>query len=309
MSNILCRSKSFERKSRSKASTYPIHVNVQRPDQPIPSDWSRFMSSSGNKTDLIRFLARHWSEDQAALHLKPGRTIFVTVGKECWRFKVTQEGQYVYSSVPELKSTQEESDTRMFLHAHHAFSSGYSTVVIRFMDTDVFWLALGLLFSLPGQVLLMTGSKAKARVIDINKVAASLGQRVCMALIGLHAFTGCDAISAFSGNCKRKGLQLVRGSEELADAMAALGFSFTASETALLSGKLFACAMYGEKDGSRDINQVRYRLFCDPQKAREPRQLRLAENSIRVDPEQIGSPEPQLSCSSVETLIDLFMSE
>ena len=130
-----------------------------------------------------------------------------------------------------------------------------------------------------------------------------------MALIGLHAFTGCDAISAFSGNCKRKGLQLVRGSEELADAMAALGFSFTASETALLSGKLFACAMYGEKDGSRDINQVRYRLFCDPQKAREPRQLRLAENSIRVDPEQIGSPKPQLSCSSVETLIDLFMSE
>ena len=168
--------KSFERKSRSKASTDPIRVNVQRPNQPIPSDWSRFMSNSGNKTDLIRFLARHWSEDQAALQLKPGHTIFVTVGKECWRFKVTQEGQYSYSSVPELKSTQEEGDTRMFLHAHHAFSSGYSTVVIRSMDTDVFVLALGLLFSLPGQVLLMTGSKAKARVIDINKVAASLGQ-------------------------------------------------------------------------------------------------------------------------------------
>ena len=63
---------------------------------------------------------------------------------------------------------------------------------------------------------------------------------------------------SFSGKGKRKGLQLVRGSEELADAMAALNSSFTASETALLSGKLFACAMYGEKDGSRDINQVRY---------------------------------------------------
>ena len=35
----------------------------------------------------------------------------------------------------------------------------------------------------------------------------------------------------------------------------------------------------------------------------------MAENSIRVDPEQFGSPEPHLSCSSVETLIDLFMSE
>ena len=35
----------------------------------------------------------------------------------------------------------------------------------------------------------------------------------------------------------------------------------------------------------------------------------MAENSIRVDPEQFGSPEPHLSCSSDETLIDLFMSE
>ena len=90
----------------------------------------------------------------------------------------------------------------------------------------------------------------------------------------------CDAISAFSGKGKWKGLQLVRGSEELADPMAALGFSFTAFETALLSGKLFACAMYGEKDGSRDINQVRYRLFCDPQKAREPSQLPLSEDAL-----------------------------
>ena len=85
---------------------------------------------------------------------------------------------------------------------------------------------------------------------------------------------------AFSGKGKRKGLQLVRGSEELADAMAALNSSFTASETALLSGKLFACAMYGEKDGSRDINQVRYSLFCDPQKAREPRQLPPSEDAL-----------------------------
>ena len=79
---------------------------------------------------------------------------------------------------------------------------------------------------------------------------------------------------------RASGLQLVRGSEGLADAMAALNSSFTASETALLSGKLFACAMYGEKDGSRDKIQVRYRLFCDPQKARDPRQLPPSEDAL-----------------------------
>ena len=35
----------------------------------------------------------------------------------------------------------------------------------------------------------------------------------------------------------------------------------------------------------------------------------MAENSIRVDPGQFGSPKPHLSCLPVETLIDLFMFE
>ena len=33
----------------------------------------------------------------------------------------------------------------------------------------------------------------------MSKIAGVLGQEASKALLGLHAFTGCDSVSAFSG--------------------------------------------------------------------------------------------------------------
>ena len=44
----------------------------------------------------------------------------------------------------ELRSTQEEVDTRLLLHTCHAGRNGYTTVVISSDDTDVFVLSLAL---------------------------------------------------------------------------------------------------------------------------------------------------------------------
>ena len=38
----------------------------------------------------------------------------------------------------ELSSTQEEANTRVFLHGPHAAAAGYRAVVITLDDTDVF---------------------------------------------------------------------------------------------------------------------------------------------------------------------------
>ncbi len=53
------------------------------------------------------------------------------------------------------------------------------------------------------------GTKARRRVVDISKVAATVGMRVCRALIGMRAFTGCDTVSAFVGRGKTKTLKLL----------------------------------------------------------------------------------------------------
>jgi len=44
---------------------------------------------------------------------------------------------------------------------------------------------------------------------DISKIAGVLGQEVFKALLGLHAFTGCDIVSAFVGIGKPRPLKLL----------------------------------------------------------------------------------------------------
>ena len=107
-------------------------------------------------------------------------------------------------AVPELECHQEEADTRLFLHAQHAASSRSAVVIIRSPDTDVAVKGCSLAAQIPAQVLLHTGTKERRRYISLSSVAARLGNGVCQALPDLHAFTGCDSTSAFSGRGKRR---------------------------------------------------------------------------------------------------------
>ena len=48
-----------------------------------------------------------------------------------------------------------------------------------------------------------------ARYKDIGKIASAIGLQVCKALLGLHAFTGCDSVSSFAGIGKVKPLKIL----------------------------------------------------------------------------------------------------
>ena len=81
-----------------------------------------------------------------------------------------------------LSSTEEEIDTKILLHAVDSANSGYSSVVI----ASVFILCIA--FS--------------------GHVACPLYLKVALKL-GLHAFSGCDTISAFAGRGKLLSLKLL----------------------------------------------------------------------------------------------------
>lgn len=94
----------------------------------------------------------------------------------------------------------------MVLHARHAGG----TCVIHSDDTDVLVLLLAHSRNL-GRCYMKKGRGAKSRIIDLSKVVNSLEKQLdpnvdkhCFmkALIGVHAITGCDTISAFSGKGK-----------------------------------------------------------------------------------------------------------
>ena len=56
--------------------------------------------------------------------------------------------------------------------------------------------------------------KTRTRLIDVSNVVASFGPEVCIALLGLHAFTGCNTVSAFAGKGKIRALTIWKANAE-----------------------------------------------------------------------------------------------
>ncbi|KAG1673900.1 Kinesin-like protein KIF12 [Nymphon striatum] len=163
----------------------------------------------------------------------------------------------------ELQSSQEEADTRIFLHCAHAASAGFETLKIVSDDTDVFVLCLAFCEEIPSRLFQKSGTQARIQYIDINKVANVFGTENCKALLGLHdAITGCDTVSAFAGRGKVNAIKLLKSNTGFRNALKDLG-----SEWKLKSGLLekleeFVCHIYNARASTNSISELRYRLFC-----------------------------------------------
>ena len=71
---------------------------------------------------------------------------------------------------------------------------------------------------------MLTGRNLRQRLLNLTLMAESLGN-VTNALLGLHAMTGCDTTSAFSGKGKTSALKLVTQYPEFSSALSELGIS------------------------------------------------------------------------------------
>ena len=102
-----------------------------------------------------------------------------------------------------LNCSHEEADTRMLLHTKCVDGP----VVIYSDDTDVFILLLGNVSQLL-DTYMKVSKGSKSRILNINNIENSLsnkyGSKFSSSLIGLHAFTGCDSVSSFSGKRKNE---------------------------------------------------------------------------------------------------------
>ena len=139
--------------------------------------------------------------EEGGIQEKAWREDIVTTQDECWRSQSTASEQ-----VPELQCNHEEADTRMILHAQHAGG----TRVIHSDDTDVLILLLGHSEAL-GKCYMKKGRGSKTRIVELPRVIENLAKQpkpgisehdFLTALIGIHALTGYDPVSAFSGKGK-----------------------------------------------------------------------------------------------------------
>ena len=129
--------------------------------------------------------------------------------------KIMDVISHIFSSIVlELCSNQEEADTRMFLHALHASNAAHQQILIKSSDTDVEVLACYFREYISADIFLLSGKRSRARVITVTQVCEQLGVEVCRALPGLHALTGCDTVSSFTGKGKKAALDIVKADED-----------------------------------------------------------------------------------------------
>ena len=192
-----------------------------------------------------------------------GKSVNLTCGQVCHYFDGKE-----WKTEPELESNQEEADTRMIMHSYHASICGFQDIIIHTPDTDVFIIMLSFLKDHTANLYMKTGTKGKTRIIDIQAVKKSIENlksdeletcNILEALPGLHAFTGCDTVSAFSNKGKIKALNIMLQSEIFVHLFQSLGTTGDLTEEIFSLAEQFVCAIYGYKDDI-DVNLLRYKI-------------------------------------------------
>ena len=97
--------------------------------------------------------------------------------------------------------------------------------------------------------------------VDIQKVAATVGIDVCRALIGMHAYTGCDTVSASAGKWKVKALKLLTSNKEHQNTFLELGQEWDVSADLMNKLEAFTRLLYAAKASATKVNNLRYHLF------------------------------------------------
>ncbi len=246
--------KSWERQLRGSQNsvTYSNIVNGQKIQQ-----WRKFLLSDKNKTALIEFLAKEWQSDSYRQQLQQ-KQLFISYQDIC--IKVTSAGM---EDCPALHNNHEEADTKLLMHAKHAADDGITPVIIASEDTDVciLFTAYADVISEKGQVILKNHQKNRITFADIGSIQKVLGLDVCRALPALHAFTGCDSVSAFAGRGKIGAFKHVTASHTFTSLFSQLGEDWSISEQSYKDLEKFTCILYGARDLD-DVNECRYRIFC-----------------------------------------------
>ena len=222
----------------------------------------------------MKFLVDEWKGPTYRSRLGD-KDLFVTCDHLC--FKITTERWEEFS---ELKSSQEEADTRLLLHALHAAESGSTAVVISAEDTDVLILCLGFCSKILCSLYQKCGTKNRTRFLDITKMSHALGGGISDALIGMHAFTGCDTVSAFAGRGKLTTFKQMKSNNTFQEAFSELGQSWDVSPELFQKLQMITCQRYMPSASTTEVNKLRYQLFCARRGEIESSQLPPCEDCL-----------------------------
>lgn len=134
-------------------------------------------------------------------------------------------------------------------------------IVVRSPDTDVFVLLLSYCQFIPQTLIFETGSGNNRRLIDIKKIAESIGYDIAKVMPAFHAFTGCDTTSAFVRKGKKGPLSIIMKNKQFVSTFETLGETPNAVPEKLnVELERFVCKMYN-KGSFISTNKLRSDVF------------------------------------------------
>lgn len=259
--------KGSERSRRSSTQLAAYHISHR--SLKLPKNWQSFLSNIKNKNELVNFLIASWQESD----IPENKTLFLSAG-QTWKLTSTTQ-----TEIDDLKSNHDEADTALIVYAKAAFRDGYSTVVIRTVDTDVLVLAtyhLNNVISDNGQcnLLMLMGMGKHKQFISVNNLVNNMPSLLLSSLLALHTISGCDTTSSLFGISKGKfTARLLEGEFDLTE-FGRIDFHPNSIEEITACETLIA-SCYGNYDS---ITEARYQMLAI--KAPEESKLPPSRNAL-----------------------------
>ena len=157
------------------------------------------LSNPKNKENVANSLLSDWVE-KGISGLPHGHKLYLAGGfTDPKRAVEVMLGHH--RRVQGLESDHEEADSRMFLHINFARQTlGVQRILLWSNDTDVAMMYLRYCWLLDIEELyLKVGTSKKRWFIAMHVVAQNTGQDFALVFPTLHAISGCDSTSSFSG--------------------------------------------------------------------------------------------------------------
>ena len=89
----------------------------------------------------------------------------------------------------------------------------------------------------------------------------------------MHAFTGCDSVSAFAGKGKAQALKLMLSDKESSETFTELGQEWDLCPDLMKKLETLTCRLYAPRTTIETVNDLRYQLFCAKKGEIESHQL------------------------------------
>lgn len=213
-------------------------------------DMKKFLSHIRTKDELTNYLAH-----KIFSHAKKCSKKFVV----SWRTEVSA----THCSLECLKSSHEEADTKIVLHAINAKDRGAATLLVFAQDTDILVLLVRRYPKLPENTFFVPLS---GELIAVQDIFNSLGALKASALPGFHAISGCDSTGTLHGKGKLSYWKsFVSASEKELLALQELGTSEYVSDDVINQLEAFICRVYQPRTTITSLAELRWSMFTNKQ--------------------------------------------